>query len=550
MWGRRTALGAVGSVVTAMLAVIGLPTAPALADTAVTLPITQYGQMVVTGGHVFISEGPGSSSILVTDLDGNTVTTIPGQTGATGLALSPDGGTLYAALEGADSISAISTATLTQSADYPTGTGTDPTFLAAAGGKLWFGYGAAETWQGGIGSLDLSGPSPVVTLGQGPAQDQWLGAPLLAAGPAGSDVIVAGEVDQEPPYVRAYNVSSGTLAETASLSSSSDYGAVADMAVTPNGQDVVLATGYPYDHQILKLSDLTPDGEYASSAYPNAIAIAADGTVAAGVAESEPDVYLYPASGSTAIGDYSLGSGTLADDGLAWSPDSSTLFAVTDDNNSTYTLSILPNPAPAASTLSLTAPATDLPGRPLTVQGTLTSTSAFPAGTTVTVTRTDPADPNGVALPAAAVAADGWFSVTDTPTAPGSYTYQAEYPGDGTHTGSTASATVQVGYPAAVPVLTAPATATGGKQLRITGQLPDGPYPAGASVQITRTDPAHPEGVTLHKAAVTSSGSFSFTNTPRTDGGNTYRVTYAGDATHLSGSAEATVQVSRRPRQS
>ncbi len=556
---RRIALGAAGSVVAGMLAVIGLPTDQALAgpapadqapaDSSVTLPITHYAQMIVANGHVFISQGAGSSGILVTDLDGNTVTTIPGQTGATGLAVSPDGGTVYAALAGDDSISAINTTTLTQSADYPTGTGTDPTYLALAGGKIWFGYGPDGSWQGGVGSLDLSGATPVVTLAQ-TAGDRWYQAPMLAAGPAGSGLLIAGDTDEEPPSLHAYDVSSGAPVETATLASAyaSDYGSLVDMTVTPDGQDVVLATGSPYYQQKLKTSDLTPDGEYASSYYPDAIAIAADGTVAAGVAHNDPAIYVYPVGSSTALDWNTAGGGTLVAHGLAWSQDSGSLFAVTDDDSTdtdTYTLNVIPNPALAASALTLTAPSTGIPGHQLTVQGTLSSTSAFPSGTTVTVTRTDPADPNGAVLPAATVAANGSFSVTDTPQALGGYTYRAEYAGDATHAAASADATLKVGYPAAVPVLTAPASDTRGKALRITGLLPDGPYPAGASVQVSRTDLADPKGVALARAAVAANGSFAFGDTPQTGGANTYRVSYAGDATHTSGSATATVQVSR-----
>ena len=541
----RTALGAVGSVVAGLVAAVGLPAGQALADTTTTLPITHYAQMVVAGNHVFISQGPGSSGILVTDLAGNTVTTISGQTGAEGLALSPDGGTLYAALEGDNSISAISTTTLAETADYPTGAGTDPAYLALAGGRIWFGYGPASSGEGSIGSLDLSGAAPVVTLKQ--SQDSWYGPPMLAAGPAGSDEIAAGDTGTEPPALRVYNVSTGTPVSTASLPVGGDYGALADLAVTPDGKDLVLATGYPYYQQILKMSDLTPDGEYTTATYPDAVAIAANGTVAAGVdGPYNPDVFVYAQGGATALHSYTFSNGyTLAGRGLAWSPDSSTLFAVAANGSGAYQLSIMQSPALVTTALTLGAPAADVPGRPITLQGALTPASSLPAGTTVTVTRTGPAGGTGVTLPAATVAADGSYSLTDTPPATGTYTYRASYAGDATHTAASASAIVQAAYPAATPVLTAPATDTRGKALRITGQLPDGPYPAGARVQVRRTDLADPRGVALPGAAVAANGSFAFTDTPQTGGANTYQVSYAGDATHAAGSATATVQVSR-----
>src|SRR5579872_4167100 len=72
---------------------------------AVSLPISSYYQMAVDSahGHIFISQGSsGQNGILVTDLTGQVVTTITGQTGVMGIALSPDGSTLYAALGGGD----------------------------------------------------------------------------------------------------------------------------------------------------------------------------------------------------------------------------------------------------------------------------------------------------------------------------------------------------------------------------------------------------------------------------------------------------------------
>jgi hypothetical protein len=93
--------------------------------------------------HVFLDGGPGVSDIVVCDFNGNVVTTIPSEPGASGLLVSPDGSTVYAALTSGDAISAIDTTTLTERARYATGTGTLPTSIALAGGKLWFGH---TTW--------------------------------------------------------------------------------------------------------------------------------------------------------------------------------------------------------------------------------------------------------------------------------------------------------------------------------------------------------------------------------------------------------------------
>ena len=107
------------------------------AATATALPLTSYYQMAVDSAHdhLFFSQGSSSeNSILVTDFSGNTVATITGQTGVMGITLSPDGSTLYAALGGADEVTAISTATLQQVAAYPLGTGDTPLSVAVQSG--------------------------------------------------------------------------------------------------------------------------------------------------------------------------------------------------------------------------------------------------------------------------------------------------------------------------------------------------------------------------------------------------------------------------------
>ncbi|HEX8629644.1 MAG TPA: hypothetical protein VF755_15870, partial [Catenuloplanes sp.] len=92
--------------------------APAAATEPLTLvattaiPLPTYADMAVDphSGHVFVSGGPGTSAIVVADRDGRVVGSVPGQSGATGLALSGDGRTLYAALAEADAVSVIDTA--------------------------------------------------------------------------------------------------------------------------------------------------------------------------------------------------------------------------------------------------------------------------------------------------------------------------------------------------------------------------------------------------------------------------------------------------------
>ncbi|KPI09429.1 hypothetical protein OK074_3235 [Actinobacteria bacterium OK074] len=424
--------------------------APASADSAVTLPVASTGDVVVDGVHqrVFVSD-PTTGKIVATDYAGAVVGTVDSLPGVRGLELSADSGTLYAAVGGADAIVAVDTATVTEAHRYATGDGTDPRYLAVTGGKVWFGYGTAS--NGEIGSLDLSGTDPVVALDQD-THHTFYEAPIVDASPAAPGTLVAGVPGQSPVELAVFDVSSGTADRTAYAfdPGSTGGGYLKDLAVTPDGKDVITASGSPYYQALYKLSDLTADGQYASTSYPNAVDIAPDGSVAAGAdAAYDNDVYVYKQGASTPAHTYDLPGGPdahLADAGLAWAPDESKLFAVSYDSANTYSLRVYDTPLKPASTLTLTAPATGTRAKPLTVTGTLTSTdsTAFPSGTTVTLTRTDDENPLGKTLGTATVAADGSFSYTDTPLVGGDVNYIATYAGDADHGATTVTSATTV----------------------------------------------------------------------------------------------------------
>ncbi|MFD4523804.1 Ig-like domain repeat protein [Streptomyces sp. NPDC058470] len=98
------------------------------------------------------------------------------------------------------------------------------------------------------------------------------------------------------------------------------------------------------------------------------------------------------------------------------------------------------------------------------------------------------------------------------------------------------------------PTLTvsAPATATRAKKLTVTGKLSATvPLPAGAKLAVTRTDLDSPNGKALPAVTVKSNGTYSFNDTPPAGGTVTYKVTYAGDAEHITATASDKVTVSR-----
>lgn len=440
---RRTLTTATALAV--LLSSAALAATPAAADTARTLPVKQTADIAVDGVHqrVFVSD-PANGKIVVTDYAGTVVKQLTGLPGVVGLELSADSGTLYAAVRDADAIVAFDTATDTESARYAVGD--SPLSVAVAGGKLWFGYGAAA--EGNIGSVDFSGEQPVVTLAQ--EGNLWYLAPMLDAAP-GSNTLIAGAIGQSPVGLASYDVSSGAPVRTAySTDAGSNLG---DLQVTPDGQDVIVASGAPYHHQVFKTSDLTADGSYASDAYPNSVAIAPDGAVAAGISGAyEPDVYVYKPGGTTSVREYDFpdtdasvtGADELAAAGLAWAPDGSRLFAVTSNYSGVYSLRVLDAPTRAATAVTVTAPTTAPRAQKLTVKGKVTSKVALPAGAQLTVTRTDLENTSGKALAPVTVKADGTYSFTDTPTVGGKVKYTVKYAGDADHASGTGSDTVDV----------------------------------------------------------------------------------------------------------
>lgn len=434
-------------------------TAPAVRaeTTSVALPIARYSHMLVDPGHrhLFITSGSGFSSILVTSYSGQVVATIPNEPGATGLALSGDGSTVYAALADGDAVSAISTSTLSETARYATGTGTVPTYVAYSSGRIWFGYGAAA--QGGIGSIDPSTSPATVTLNA--ASGFWYAAPIVAATPGGQ--LVAGEPGQSPVQLASYDVSSGTATVLAPEKYLYEAANLRSMQVTPDGKDVVLASGAPYYQEAFGISDLTAAGTYPTTFYPNSVSIAGDGMVAAGTTIGSNKIFMFAPGGSIPLNTINLGYNELANDGAALTPDGTLLFAVT--LASTPVLNIISDPGQAApnptSTAVTCSPGTVAIGQATTCTATVTDTGStgatMPAGTVTFASNASggtfssssctltPASGNGQAS----------CSISYTPgqVGSGTQTITASYSGDTGHNASSSQFTVTVNPPPCPP---------------------------------------------------------------------------------------------------
>lgn len=429
-----------------------LAAAPAYADSSKVLPVKSTGDIVVDGVHqrVFISD-PSNGKIVVTDYSGTVVKQLTSLPGVTDLDLSADSNTVYAAVPKSGAIVAFDTATTAETGRYPVGP--NPMYLTVMDGKLWFGYGTAET-GGNIGSIDLTDPEHKVSPAQDP-NSPWFSAPMVD-GAAGT--LVAGMPVQSPAELAVYDASSGTLTRTAH--SDVDGGNMRELAVTPDGKDVVVASGSPYYEAVYKTSDLTSDGQYPANAYPNAVDIAPDGAVAAGIDGAyEPDVYVFKPGSRTWAREFDFPSTSsggnadlLADGSLAWAPDDSRLFAVSHNTDGVYRLRVLDTPTRAATAVTVDAPSGAPRAKKLTVKGKVTSKVALPAGIKLSVTRTDLDSPKGRSLPSVTVKDDGTYTFTDTPPAGGKVTYKVAYAGDADH--SAGSGTDSVSVSRAKPALT------------------------------------------------------------------------------------------------
>ncbi|MQY35977.1 hypothetical protein SRB17_39730 [Streptomyces sp. RB17] len=416
--------------------------APASADSSTSIPVRGAADTVVDGVHqrVFISDSY-DNQIVVTDLTGKLVTKLTGLSQVRDLELSPDSGTLYAAVYGADKIVAIDTAQLTQTAEYPTGDKTMPSRLAYADGTLWFGYG--DQWDSGLGEVDLTAESPTVTLDLAAGHD-FASPPMLYADPDNPGTLLAldGGISSGPIVV--YDISSGTPVIRVSAEKGGFYH---DAALTPDGQNVVVAGPGTRALTEYRLSDLSEVRTFPTVSEPETVSVAPDGTVAATVLDTDDvgDTYVFSTDPArpTSVRNLSHAWMPWGGHSTSWSADGSRLFVLTGSSDDMQ-FQTVDEPRKYASTLTVDAPSTATRAKSLTVKGKLTADLALPAGTPLQVTRTDLESPNGKSLGTKYLGSGGAYSFTDTPPAGGKVTYTVKYAGDTAHTAATASDSVSV----------------------------------------------------------------------------------------------------------
>jgi len=414
--------------------------APALA--AGDASLKSVGDLIVDATHqrIYVSD-PTSGHIGLADFTGRLTASVADLPGVDGLAMSPDNKLVYAAVPGKHEIVAIDVDNANKVTTYPAGDTVEPRSVAVAAGKIWFGYTVAG--KGNIGSLDLTGATPVVALDQD--ANAWAAAPKLASTPGSPNLLAA--ADSTAAGLSVFDLTTGKANRTAR--NDTGNGPTKDLAFAADGKSVITA-GAGNAHTIWQTSDLKSIGSYPSAAGANAIAVAANGTVAAGAEVTDgPAIYVFKPGTTKSVRQLGLANAddttdTLATAGLAWDPTGRNLFAATRNTDGEYGLRVIADATKSVAALTVSVPGTAPRAKALTVTGKLTGDPALAAGTPLSVARIDAESPTGKSLGTKKLGAKGVFSFSDTPLAGGKVTYKVTYKGDANHTAVTKTATVKV----------------------------------------------------------------------------------------------------------
>lgn len=427
--------------------------AAAPAATTTAADVAAAGGMVVDGplDRVFVGDSS-DGDILATDYNGALVGSTTGISGVSDLTVSADGSTLYAAAQTSHQIVALNASTLAVEARYSIATNQGPTYVAFAGGKVWFTYG--NQWDGNLGSVDPtvnpSGSTSPVTLGQFPRQGPSIWGPgILSTNPAEPGVLAVGETGLSSDSMAVVDVSGATPQLTAWYQG--DYNlnsGISAINLVPGGSQVLVNGTHldAYANGKFTAAGTYPTGQLADIDAAGLVAQVNGASVAVYRPNSSQPLHSYALNSSNPSGGYGYAAPYVR-----WAPDSSRLFALVR-TAAGYTVEVLSDPTLSEPTLTVHAPATATRGKALTVTGNLSAAVPLPAGTPLRITRTDLLDPNGKSLPGVQVKADGSFSFTDVPSAGGTVTYKVSYAGDAQHEPVSVSANVNV--PRAAVVLT------------------------------------------------------------------------------------------------
>jgi hypothetical protein len=433
---------------------------PALAD-GVTLTVPQGNDQTLVAdyhGHLFLSGGYLSTTLLVLDKDGAPTASIP-EPGSTGMALAADGATLYVADGAGAKIVAIDTTTLVQTAEFPTPPGSCPQQLAVVLDTLWYSDPCAT--GNPIESIALAGDHTPVP---GPAALRFTN-PLLRAVPGDDTSLLVANRDVTGPGPVRLDVTGVPLQATSSDGAlAASLANAVDLAVPRDGATVVL-TDPDTDYDVSeRLSDLSQVGTYPANGRPTAVAVSdAQGLLASGsrLTSGADSLLVYRLGGTAPIA--SFGIGDVVPAGLAWSPTGDRLYALTlGSDPTTVSLHVFQDPSASGGTNLIATVDASQPAVAATVnvvgQLEIDGTPA-PVGTSLQVTRTDSA--GTTQLPDVLTAADGSYAFADRVSRAGLLSYVVSWAGDGSHASMHATASSQA-YTPAPPAAPQGLTATPG----------------------------------------------------------------------------------------
>ncbi|MFI7426007.1 hypothetical protein ACIBPB_03370 [Micromonospora sp. NPDC049836] len=533
---RTVARAAVASALVATAGLVAVVAPARAADTSTVLQGVKFVKdIAAANGRLFIS---GNDRIAVTDESGSTVGAITGLAEPYGLAVTPDGSRLYAALNGSNEIAEIDTAALTVTRRFDLAAYPYPTYLSLAGDRLWVGHGPTNSWSGGVVGLDLSTTTPEpVRIASG-----LYGPPMIAAG---GSTVVAGENGISPADLNVYDVST-TPATLRGVIDGHTFrlGRLRDITITADGSKAITAFDEPFRYDIWDTTSLTRVGAYGEEptfvGFPHAVALSADGAHVIGARASRdqielagPRIAVYDAATTTRLHTADNPAGQVVEGALTFSG-TDAFTVLFDMSTGRYTLWRLRGATLAPSSVTATAPATGTALVPLTVTGRLTlSDGSAPGAQPLLVTRRHP-DGTSAALAPLTTATDGTFSITDTPPVGGTLQYEVLWDGNSAFRWSQATVTVEVARQPSTLTLTGPSTATSSRHLRFSGvlQTPGRPIAPGTTLTVWRV--LNGEDIsTVYLPAVTpaADGTFQFTDTPGAAGQYTYTVQWDGDQT-------------------
>jgi hypothetical protein len=414
----------IGSVL--VMGTLGVPAPAHAADPATTTPI-RYAlptaetvtDVLAVGAEVWIAAG---NSVLITSATGRVRTTVTGLLGAKGLTLSPDGDSVYVSESTAGRIAEVS----------PTGqilgTWTSqacPGKSSAVGGALYYAY-SCDNSTGGVGRLDLTDHTDTNVL-----TDSGTGA-VTAAG----STLVTYPTRSTGGTIASYTINDdGTLTKITSVSLGTFY----DVEIAPDGGQF-LVTQYEGGYGVARYDTATMarNGDFATGAYPSAVAWSPDGKRFAGILDASYDarpVHIFDAATGAELvrsepaGNTSFSGGAHE---ASWSADGSTIYSLTQDYGKTAYLIATPAAGQVRTTVTVTVAAAKAYGKNLTI--TVRAPQRAKAAVTVAVTQAGATTTRKVTTNASGVA-------TTTVPARGNGKVTAATTADATYAASSGTAT-------------------------------------------------------------------------------------------------------------